>query len=552
MRFTAFLIPAILLLLISPAILMKLTGYGPLDVYSVARALLVALLVFLIPTAIFYRNIKLYLVLLLPLVIVTPLFLFSTYYFAVPPGFELIAFILQTNVREASEAIGPFLIYFIPFQLIFTGCYLFAVAKLPFKVIPLKTALAISATSIVILGIITVYVNQVYRKSFHEVSRRDLILKYDYPVTLASGAHEARVFLKKNTLKEAETFSFRAVKNDTLPHRQVYVLIIGESSRHDRWQINGYRRETSPLLNTVKDLITYRDVVAGAHYTWVSVPQIITRANPDNYNLQYREKSILGVFREAGFHTYWLSNQSDQDIFWSGSITLHAKTADISMFSPTYSPNLEFEDIYDGRLLPILDSVLVADKRNLFIVLHTMGNHWEYSRRYPPEFDVFQPSGRVQPINPADHSHRQALLNSYDNSIRYADHFIFNVIRSVEAKADIGSVMFISDHGEDLYDTFAERPDFHFRPSAATLKVPLFIWTSKSYNSIFQAKRLNLEARVSEKIGAENIFYTLADIANITMQGFDSTKSFSHRAFVPSEQKFYGDDKHARLFRDLP
>jgi glucan phosphoethanolaminetransferase (alkaline phosphatase superfamily) len=219
--------------------------------------------------------------------------------------------------------------------LIFTGCYLFAVAKLPFKVIPLKTALAISATSIVILGIITVYVNQVYRKSFHEVSRRDLILKYDYPVTLASGAHEARVFLKKNTLKEAETFSFRAVKNDTLPHRQVYVLIIGESSRHDRWQINGYRRETSPLLNTVKDLITYRDVVAGAHYTWVSVPQIITRANPDNYNLQYREKSILGVFREAGFHTYWLSNQSDQDIFWSGSITLHAKTADVSMFSPT-------------------------------------------------------------------------------------------------------------------------------------------------------------------------------------------------------------------------
>lgn len=552
MRLTAFLISAILLLLISPAIIMKLTGYGAGDLYSVLRALAVPLVVFLAPIAIFYRNVKLYLWLLLPLVILTPLFIFSTYYFTVPPGFELIAFILQTNVREASEAITPFLVYFIPFQLILTAFYVFAIRKLPFTTIGLKTALVISLCSGIVLGVITIHVNELYSKPFHALSKHDLLLKYEYPITLVSGANEVRVFLMKNNLREAESFSFRAVKNDTLRHRQVYVLIIGESSRYDRWQVNGFHRETSPLLNTMNGLITFRDAVAGAHYTWVSVPQIITRANPDNYDLQYREKSILSVFREAGFYTYWLSNQSDQDIFWSGSITLHAKTADLSMFSPTYSPNLEFEDIYDGRLLPILDSVLVADNRDLFIVLHTMGNHWEYSRRYPAEFDFFQPSGRTLSINPPDQFNREALLNSYDNSIRYADHFIYNVIRKVEATADIATVMFISDHGEDLYDTFHERPDFHFRPSSATLRVPLFIWTSKFYNSIFGGKRLNLEANLSKKIGTENIFYTLADIANITMEGFDSTKSFAHRAFVPSEQKFYGDDKHARLFGDLP
>ena len=552
MRFTAFLISTILLLLISPAIIMKVTGYGAGDLYSVLRALAVPLLVFLAPIAIFYRNVKLYLWLLLPLVIVTPLFLFSTYYFAISPGFELIAFILQTNVREASEAITPFLIYLIPFQLTFTGLYVFALRKLPLKIIRLKTALVTSLSSVTVLGVMTIHVNGLYWKPFHDLSKDDLLLKYDYPIALVSGANEARVFLMKNNLREAESFSFRAVKNDTLHHRQVYVLIIGESSRFDRWQVNGFHRETSPLLNTVSGLTTFKDVVAGAHYTWVSVPQIITRANPDNYSLQYREKSILGVFSEAGFYTYWLSNQSDQDIFWSGSITLHAKTADVSVFSPTYSPNMEFEDIYDGRLLPILDSVLVADKRNLFIVLHTMGNHWEYSRRYPAEFDFFQPSGRMLSINPPDQFNREALLNSYDNSIRYADYFIYNVIRKVEANADIATVVFISDHGEDLYDTFHERPDFHFRPSAATLRVPLFIWTSESYNSVFPGKRLNLEANVSKKIGTENIFYTLSDIANITMEGFDSTRSFAHPAFVPSEQKFYGDDKHARLFRDLP
>ena len=216
MRFTAILISTILLLLISPAIVMKLTGYGSGDSYSMLRSLGVALLVFLIPTAIFYRNIKIYLRLLLPLVMVTPLFLFSTYYFAVPPGFELIAFILQTNVKEASEAIAPFLIYFIPFQLVFIGLYLFTVEKLPFNAIPPKAAVAISATSFVMLGIITFYVNELYSKPFDDVSKHDLLLKYDYPITLVSGVNEARVFLNKNHLKEAESFTFRAVKNDTL------------------------------------------------------------------------------------------------------------------------------------------------------------------------------------------------------------------------------------------------------------------------------------------------------------------------------------------------
>ena len=69
--------------------------------------------------------------------------------------------------------------------------------------------------------------------------------------------------------------------------------------------------------------------------------------------LQFKEKSILTAFKEAGFRTAWLSNQSDMEIFWSGSINLHAKTADIAVFSLTKTPNFEWEDYYDERLLPM-------------------------------------------------------------------------------------------------------------------------------------------------------------------------------------------------------
>ena len=545
-----FAFPVIILLLISPGLAMALPVFETKETGHIIRLCVVGVLSFLIPLVFFHKNVRLYCYFLLPLIILTPLFLFATIYFAVPPGFELIVFIMQTNPREASEAISPFLVYFIPLEFLFVGLYLFAIRRISSPGIPLKVAAAISAWSGIMLLSITYATNGLSEKPLEQINKHDLLLKYDYPFTLISGLNDARVFIKKNHLRDAENFAFGAMKKDSLGQRQVYVLIIGESSRYDRWQVNGYHRPTSPRLSARQDLLSYRDVIAGAHYTWVSVPQIITRATPDNYDLQYKEKSVLQAFRESGFKTVWLSNQSDQDIFWTGSITLHAKTADISIFSPTYSPNLEFERIYDGRLLPLLDSILRADKKDLFIVMHTMGNHWEYSQRYPPEFDKFQPSGYTQSINPPDAANREALLNSYDNSILYADYIVDSVISTVKAHAAVSAVTFISDHGEDLYDTYPDQIDFHFRPSTATLKVPLFVWTSDLYKKAYSQKQNNLEANIANKIGAENMFYSLIDMANITFSGFDSTRSIAHPYFKPSEQKFYGDDKRAKFFSE--
>lgn len=542
----------ILLLLISPSIAINLNAGSQTDTLDIIFSLAVSLLFFAIPAGIFFRNVKVYLYLLVPLVLITPVFLFSVSYFGIPPGFELLAFAMQTNPREAREAIAPFLLYFVSFELLFVSLYFFSVRKIRQQEIKQSWILLFSGVAFCVLATIIFFSNKLYLKSPRQIAKHDLILKYEYPFTLVSGVMEARGFLRKNSLRDAENFFFRAVRMDTLRSRQVYVLIIGESSRYDRWQVNGYDRETSPRLSNLSDLLSFKSAVSGGHYTWVSVPQIITRATPDNYDLQYKEKSILGVFQEAGFKTYWLSNQSDQDIFWSGSIILHARTADFYSFSPTWSPNLEFENIYDGRLLPVLDSVLRADPNDLFVVLHTMGNHWQYNCRYPPEFDVFQPSQYVGTNNPTHAVNREAIENSYDNSILYADYFVHSVIQMVNKSADVSAVIYVSDHGEDLFDAYDDHPDFHFRPSAATLRVPLFIWTSELYKNVFSAKRKHLVDNLSQKIGTENIFYTVTDIANITIDGFDSTKSFAHARFIPSQQKYYGDDRRGHLFSKLP
>jgi len=91
--------------------------------------------------------------------------------------------------------------------------------------------------------------------------------------------------------------------------RETYVLLIGEASRPDRWQLGGYGRETNPLLSGEPNLVWLSNMVTPWTYTLVSVPVMTTPkpASDSAYFLSY--KSILSLFKEAGFRTYWVSNQ---------------------------------------------------------------------------------------------------------------------------------------------------------------------------------------------------------------------------------------------------
>src|SRR5699024_11121084 len=120
-----------------------------------------------------------------------------------------------------------------------------------------------------------------------------------------------------------KNFYFNSKRSRRMDKRQVYVLFIGESSRYDHWSINGYSRKTSPLLNKQSGLISFNNVCAAGGLTELSVPMLLTQATPDNYDLHNREKSIISLFQEAGFHTYWISNQVD-----GFNVMMHAREAD--------------------------------------------------------------------------------------------------------------------------------------------------------------------------------------------------------------------------------
>ena len=87
---------------------------------------------------------------------------------------------------------------------------------------------------------------------------------------------------------------------------------------------------------------------------------------------------------------------------------------------------------------------------NIFVVLHTIGSHYQYSLRYPDEFDIFKPSSEWLNLK----EYKDLIINSYDNSILYADFIIDGVIEVLNKNNFISSVMYISDHGENLFDEY--------------------------------------------------------------------------------------------------
>ena len=93
------------------------------------------------------------------------------------------------------------------------------------------------------------------------------------------------------------------------------VMVLGESLRADHMQLNGYKRETMPLLSKEKNIVSYPNIYTEPVYTNVSVPHIMTRADSANMERAYQEESFVSIFKQAGYHSVWLANQESTESY---------------------------------------------------------------------------------------------------------------------------------------------------------------------------------------------------------------------------------------------
>lgn len=326
-------------------------------------------------------------------------------------------------------------------------------------------------------------------------SKRYNTFKSRLPYNVSVGINEylktPEIILNDNLLQVSKT-------TDSLK----VVFVLGETVRADHLTINGYSRNTTPLLSERSDVISWKKLFTNKTYTATSVPQILTDKNLDELKESYL--SVYTVANAAGVQTTWIGNQTLEKSF-SPIVETNTKVHLIDAYKSEYSFNKE----YDGALLPVLDRLLPAETSQLF-TLHMMGSHWYYENRYPDQFRTFTPFINSKYIPSLTD---EQLVNSYDNTILYLDYFLNEIILTLEKETLPTALVYVSDHGENL----GENGKYLHADGGDAVKNPAAIfWFSPSYIKQFPDVVEKISSQSEKNITTNVIFKTLVEILRIS------------------------------------
>ena len=291
--------------------------------------------------------------------------------------------LLTTNPEEAGELLSN--IY--PSIIIVCAIYLpllwFASRDIGQRHCLSKTA----RKNIALIGLSSFILGGLFLAPAYKVSEDKRVLKTDiFPVNVfynigLCGSEFRKMYRFEHT---SEDFTYHARRTAEASKREIYVYVIGEASRAANWQLYGYHRETNPCLTRTEGLVVFRNTVTQSNTTHKSVPLILSSVKTDQHEELYRRKGLPALFKEAGFKTWFLSNQRPQ----GAMIDKLAKDADSLVYLP--------EPRYDMQLLEAMKQVIAEDpEHDLLIILHCYGSHFTYHQRYPREFARFLPDDNV-------------------------------------------------------------------------------------------------------------------------------------------------------------
>lgn len=302
--------------------------------------------------------------------------------------------------------------------------------------------------------------------------------------------------------------SFKNISRSSTSTEETYVFIFGESTARNKMQLYGYHKNNTPLLQEIKDeLLVFTDVISPHTYTVESLAKVLTLSN---YRKPERiaNGSIIQLMNAAGFTTYWLSNQRPIGMHET-LLTKIAKSADVQKFINIADYNQKTP--YDLELIEPLQKALLepSDKKAIFI--HLLGTHVNYNNRYPKEFEYFKP---------AEDTEKGRIQAQYDNAIMYNDFVIREIIETVRKQQGNSYVLYLSDHGEEVFDTIDDCGHFEGWNTKTLYEIPFILWMSPKFKKTHPTK-FNL----NNKFMTDEFIHAASDLSRIQFEGFNKKRS---------------------------
>lgn len=294
---------------------------------------------------------------------------------------------------------------------------------------------------------------------------------------------------------------------------ETYVIVIGESVDRKHLGIYGYSRQTTPVISKTNNIYAFDNIVSPNAQTLDSLTKALTFY--DNINFFQSKRSIINFFNDAGFKTFWISNQNFSGWGKASLISLIAQDAGKYGFINRFSWE-SLKAPYDEKLLPYFEKAVNDPYKKKIIFIHLMGSHDPYSDRYPEKFNAFK----------GNNNWRAQTVAEYDNSILYTDYVLGKIIDVLAKRKEFSYMLYFSDHGEDVYED--ERSSFAHADFIGTrhmYEIPFILWLSDYYKENMPDIVNDIEKFKNRPYNIQNLTNTITELSNLESPDIDKTKS---------------------------
>jgi lipid A ethanolaminephosphotransferase len=356
---------------------------------------------------------------------------------------------LQTNLSESSDLFSLKLVIYV-FLLGFLPSYFVYKTQIKYKLF--KQELLAKAKTITLSFVIILIILFSFSKFYTSFLREHKPLRYHvnpiywiYSIGnyINKSVNSGPIVIKQIGLDAKIN---EESQKDEVDKTELIIMVVGEAARANRFSLNGYEKETNPLLKK-EEIYNFSNMYSCGTSTAESVPcmfSIFDKADYD-YKKGISTENIIDVLKHTkDVNILWRDNNSD-----SKGVALRVDFEDYR----TSKTNTKCDDIEcrDVGMIVGLDEYIKKHKgEDILIVLHQMGNHGPaYYKRYPKEFEKFTP---VCKTNQLEQCTQEEVSNAYDNAILYTDYFLSEVINFLKpySKDYETAMLYMSDHGESL------------------------------------------------------------------------------------------------------
>jgi lipid A ethanolaminephosphotransferase len=314
--------------------------------------------------------------------------------------------------------------------------------------------------------------------------------------------------------------SFLATPNMT----PVLALVVGETARADHFSLNGYARNTNPLL-TQQGVISFSNAWSCGTNTADSVPCMFSHLGREQFfSRNANHDNLLDLLQKAGYAVLWLDNNSgckgvcDRVASEDLSVVNGGKTPQLPQSSPS-SPfcNTDgcFDEVLTAGLAQRIQTLRAAKPQavGIVIAMHQLGSHGPaYYKRSPQAHKPFKPECTTNALQQCD---ADSIINAYDNSIAYTDRVLASVVTQLKTlpPAYASSMVYMSDHGESLGErgTYLHGLPYLLAPDAQK-HVPLIVWFSESFSAARRIDTACVAARKSEATSHDSLFHSVLSL----------------------------------------